>query len=72
MVKSETRRDAEILVRNPSPRLFGENFRDSEKEKQTMKKRDFETHQKRFRDFEILPKLSETHVFRGTIRHPYN
>ena len=24
MVKSETRRDAEILVRNPSPRLFGE------------------------------------------------
>ena len=26
MVKSETRRDAEILVRNPSPRPFGENF----------------------------------------------
>ena len=24
MVKSETRRDTEILVRNPSPRLFGE------------------------------------------------
>ena len=24
MVKSETRREAEILVRNPSPRLFGE------------------------------------------------
>ena len=37
---------------------------------QTMKKRDFETYQKRFRDFEILPKFSETHVFRGTIRHP--
>ena len=37
-----------------------------------MKKRDFETYQKRFRDFEILPKLSETHVFRGTIRHPQN
>ena len=36
-----------------------------------MKKRDFETYQKRFRDFEILPKFSETHVFRGTIRHPY-
>ena len=35
-----------------------------------MKKRDFETYQKRFRDFEILPKFSETHVFRGTIRHP--
>ena len=35
-----------------------------------MKKRDFETYQKRFWDFEILPKFSETHVFRGTIRHP--
>ena len=36
-----------------------------------MQKRDFETCQKRFRDFEILPKFSETHVFRGTIRDPY-
>ena len=35
-----------------------------------MQKRDFETYQKRFRDFEILPKFSEIHVFRGTIRHP--
>ena len=35
-----------------------------------MQKRDFETYQKRFRDFVILPKFSETHVFRGTIRHP--
>ena len=26
---------------------------------------------KRFRDFEILPKFSETHVFQGTIRHPF-
>ena len=33
MVKSETRRDPEILVRNPSPRLFGEKFRDSKKVK---------------------------------------
>ena len=33
MVKSETRRDTEILVRNPSPRLFGEKFRDSKKVK---------------------------------------
>ena len=33
MVKSETRRDAEILVRNPSPRLFGEKFPDSKKVK---------------------------------------
>ena len=30
-VKSETRRDAEILVRNPRPRLFGKKFRDSKK-----------------------------------------
>ena len=35
-----------------------------------MQKQDFETCQKRFLDFEILPKFSETHVFRGTIRHP--
>ena len=33
MVKSETRRDTEILVRNPSRRLFGEKFRDSKKVK---------------------------------------
>ena len=32
-----------------------------------MKKRDFETYQKRFWDFEILPNFSETHVFKGTI-----
>ena len=36
-----------------------------------MQKRDFETYQKRFRDFKIRPKFSETHVFWGTIRHPY-
>ena len=35
-----------------------------------MQKQDFETYQKCFRDFAILPKFSETHVFRGTIRHP--
>jgi len=29
MVKSETRRDAEILVKKPSPRLLGRKFRDS-------------------------------------------
>ena len=33
MVKSETHLDAEILVRNPSPRLFGKKFRDSKKVK---------------------------------------
>ena len=36
-----------------------------------MKKRDFETYHKHFRDFEILTKFSETHVFQGNIRHPY-
>ena len=35
-----------------------------------MQKRDFETYQKRFRVLEILLKFSDTHVFRGTIRHP--
>ena len=35
-----------------------------------MQKQDFETYQKCFRDFAILPKFSKTHVFRGTIRHP--
>ena len=61
MVKSKTCRDAEILVRNLSPRLFGEKFWDSKKKK-TMKKWDFKTYQKRFRDFEILPKFSKTHI----------
>ena len=32
-----------------------------------MQKRDFETDQKRFRDFEILPKFSKTHILQGTI-----
>ena len=66
MVKSETRRDAEILVRNPSLRLFGKKFRDSKKVKTNHAK----TRLRDFRDFEILPKFSKTHVFRGTIRHP--
>ena len=34
-----------------------------------MQKRNFESYQKCFKDFEIVPKFSETHVFRGTIRH---
>ena len=33
MVKSETRRDAEILLKNPSPRLLSKKFRDSRKVK---------------------------------------
>ena len=36
-----------------------------------MQKQDFETYQKYFRDFKILPKFSETHVFWGTIHHLY-
>ena len=71
MVKSETRRDAEILVRNPSPRLFGEKFRDSKKVKTNHEKMRLRHSSKRFRDLEILPKFSEAQVFRGTIRHPY-
>ena len=53
MVKSETRRDAEILVRNPSPRLFGEKFRDSKKVKTNHEKtrlRDVPKTFPRFRD----------------------
>ena len=33
MVKSETPRDAEILIKNPSPRLLGKKFRDSKRVK---------------------------------------
>ena len=53
MVKSETSRDAEILVRNPSPRLFGEKFRDSKKVKTNHEKtrlRDLSKTFPRFRD----------------------
>ena len=35
-----------------------------------MQEQDFETYQKRFRDFEILLKFSKTDVFQGTIHHP--
>ena len=53
MVKSETHRDAEILVRNLSPRLFGEKFRDSKKVKTNHEKtrlRDLSKTFPRFRD----------------------
>ena len=53
MVKSETRRDAEILVRNPSPRLFGKKFRDSKKVEANHAKtrlRDLSKTPPRFRD----------------------
>ena len=63
-------RDAETLVRNPSLRLFGKKFRDSKKVKTNHAKtrlRDLPKTLPRFRD---LVKISETHFFRGTIRHP--
>ena len=53
MEKSETRRDAEILVRNPCPRLFGIKFRDSKKVKTNRAKtwlRDLSKTLPRFRD----------------------
>ena len=53
MVKSETRRDPETLVRNPSPRLFGKKFRDSKKVKTNHAKtrlRDLSKTLPRFRD----------------------
>ena len=64
MVKSETRRDAKILVKNANPRLLGKRLRDSKRVKTS--------HAKRFQDFEILVKFSNTRVFRGIIRHPSN
>ena len=53
MVKSETRRDAETLIRNPSPRLFGKKFRDSKKVKTNhakMRLQDLSKTLPRFRD----------------------
>ena len=61
MVKSETRRDAEILVRNPSPRLFGRMFRDSK----TVKTNHAKT---RLRDLsKMLPRFRDpAKIFRDT------
>ena len=53
MVKFETRRDAEILDRNPSPRRFAKKFRDSRKVKTNRAKtrlRDLSKTLPRFRD----------------------
>ena len=67
MVKSETRQDAEILVRNPSPRLFGEKFRDSKKVKTNHEKtrlRDLSKTLLRFRDSAKIfrdPRFSRYH-----------
>ena len=60
MVKSETRRDAETLAKNPSPRLFGKKFRDSKKVETNHPKtrlRDFSKMLPRFRDpVKIFPR----------------
>ena len=60
MVKSETRRDAETLAKNPSPRLFGKKFRDSKKVETNHPKtrlRDLSKMLPRFRDpVKIFPR----------------
>ena len=67
MVKSETHRDADTLVRNPSPRLFGNKCRDSKKVKTNHAKtrlRDLSKTLPRFRDpVKIFrdPRLSRYH-----------
>jgi len=40
--------------------------------KETHEKRDFVTRYESFRDSEIGSRISETHDFQGTIRHPYS
>ena len=60
--------------KNPKLRdLVAKNsrIRDAKKIRNT-RKRDFETHSKRLRDFEIGTKISETLNFPDTIRHPFN
>ena len=67
MVKSETRRDAEIVVRNPSQRLLGKKFRDSKKIKTNHAKtrlRDLSKTLPRFRDTAKIfrdPRFSRYH-----------
>ena len=78
MVKSETRLDAEILVRNPSPRLFGEKFRDSKKVKANHEKtrlRDLSKTLQRFRDPAKIfrdPRFSRYHsaTLTGNVEFP--
>ena len=60
-------------MRNPrlDPRPVGKRkFGTPRRIKKPSRKRDFETAQKHFRHFEIVPKFSETHVFRGAILYP--
>ena len=63
MVKSETRRDAEIIVRNPSQRLFGETFRDSKKVKANHEKT---------RPRDLLKTLPRPTFFEVPFANPYS
>ena len=53
------------------PRPVGKKIPTPRRIKKFSRKQDFETHQEHF-DFEIVPKFSETHVFRGTILYPFS
>ena len=64
MVKSETRRDAEILVRNPSSGLFGKKFRVSKKVKTNHAK-------SRLRDFIEYSRLHLVFAFQTRSRLKY-
>lgn len=70
MVKSETNRDTEVLVENPILRLLDKNFWDSKKIKTNHTKTRLQDLLKTLSRYEILPKFSEIHAFRGTIHHP--
>ena len=67
---SENQAKTKKEKKSETPRPVGKKIRNSEAQKNT-RKRDFETIKKRFRDPEIGPEFSETHVFQGTIRHPF-
>ena len=58
------------IEKSETTRPCGQKF-ETPRHKEHTKKRDFVTHQKGFRDFEIRPKFSETQDFLGTIRHPF-
>ena len=70
MVLIETVGQKNKNLRSKSERDEGQlSPREYETQRNT-RKRDFETHSKRLRDFEIGTKISETLNFRDTIRHP--
>ena len=71
MVKSKTCRDAEILVRNPSPRLFGEKFWDSKKKKQPWKNETSRLVKNASEISRSCQNSPRPTFFWGTIRHSY-